>query len=547
MKYVIIDIPENSIELVQELGIDRIKCFVSDDVHQDIENIPIIPFNRLKEVIEGNIIIFSDSARQKEYDRKIKELGIKDYVYKSKYNKKKEYILFGAGTYGKIAYNQLGAENVYCFLDNHKSGSTFMGKKVISFSALPQSLEKHTIMVCSAEFSDEMEKQLQEAGINNYTFYTERLPQYFLYKTVKKMGYTEILANCKICQKKKIVIYGVNDLIEELICEIAFQNKMNNIIGIVECGKFLKRKSIMGIPCISLEQALQKAECFILNVPRKEDNIREILEQLDCKKEYSIVDLNNIAPFVSAYHHPELSKYKDIHKGKRAFIVGNGPSLRIEDLETLHKHGEICFAANKIYRIYNQTNWRADYLCLTDHDVIDDCGEELDKLKIEGEIFYGDCFHSHYVEENSDRQYIHLTYEEFYPNYPGFSDDITKQVYQGFTVTYDIPLQMAAYMGFKEIYLIGNDCTSVGEVTDKRNHFMPDYYKDGEAEKYKGRRTQTEKILKAFEKAELHSRKHGFRIYNATRGGALEVFERVNFDSLFQKGGNCWHGKLLED
>ena len=38
----------------------------------------------------------------------------------------------------------------------------------------------------------------------------------------------------------------------------------------------------------------------------------------------------------------------------------------------------------------------------------------------------------------------------------------------------------------------------------------------------------------AFEFAEEYSKEHGFRIYNATRGGALEAFERVDFDSLFK-------------
>ena len=37
----------------------------------------------------------------------------------------------------------------------------------------------------------------------------------------------------------------------------------------------------------------------------------------------------------------------------------------------------------------------------------------------------------------------------------------------------------------------------------------------------------------AYEAAEEFSRELGFRIYNATRGGKLEVFERVDFDSLF--------------
>ena len=36
----------------------------------------------------------------------------------------------------------------------------------------------------------------------------------------------------------------------------------------------------------------------------------------------------------------------------------------------------------------------------------------------------------------------------------------------------------------------------------------------------------------AYEYAEKYSREHGFRIYNATRGGHLEVFERVNLEVI---------------
>ena len=36
----------------------------------------------------------------------------------------------------------------------------------------------------------------------------------------------------------------------------------------------------------------------------------------------------------------------------------------------------------------------------------------------------------------------------------------------------------------------------------------------------------------AYEYADKYSREHGFRIYNATRGGFLEKFERVSLDEL---------------
>lgn len=69
------------------------------------------------------------------------------------------------------------------------------------------------------------------------------------------------------------------------------------------------------------------------------------------------------------------------------------------------------------------------------------------------------------------------------------------------------------------------------------NHFFEDYISDKSLINKINRQTDLDleraRMMKAYEKAEEYSRKHGFRIYNATRGGNLEVFERVCFDSLF--------------
>ena len=42
-------------------------------------------------------------------------------------------------------------------------------------------------------------------------------------------------------------------------------------------------------------------------------------------------------------------------------------------------------------------------------------------------------------------------------------------------------------------------------------------------------------VLKVFEIAEKVTKQRGVRILNATRGGNVEAFERVDFDSLFEK------------
>ena len=99
-------------------------------------------------------------------------------------------------------------------------------------------------------------------------------------------------------------------------------------------------------------------------------------------------------------------------------------------------------------------------------------------------------------------------------------------------------MQLASYLGAREICLLGVDNSYLKESTAEGNHFIKNYYTEEQKKKYKERYKvipfEADNALKAYEAAELYSRKHGFRIYNATRGGKLEVFERVAFDSLFE-------------
>ena len=88
-------------------------------------------------------------------------------------------------------------------------------------------------------------------------------------------------------------------------------------------------------------------------------------------------------------------------------------------------------------------------------------------------------------------------------------------------------------MGFSEIYLLGIDHDMRGNVGDDDSHFIKEYTHQSEKEKYNFRSGAFELATSAYEAAKIYSEKNGFRIYNATRGGNLNVFQRVNFDRLF--------------
>ena len=134
-------------------------------------------------------------------------------------------------------------------------------------------------------------------------------------------------------------------------------------------------------------------------------------------------------------------------------------------------------------------------------------GPEVDKI-----VFPLDVI-NHVYDESSDSE------EKF-----RFSNNAYATVYMGYTVTYSI-IQLAAYMGFKEIYLVGCDCNYHGR---KRNFI--DYGEQNIRDAVKTENGMTMSYLTAKRCAS----KYGIKIYNATRGGNLEVFERVNLDALFK-------------
>jgi hypothetical protein len=133
---------------------------------------------------------------------------------------------------------------------------------------------------------------------------------------------------------------------------------------------------------------------------------------------------------------------------------------------------------------------------------------------------------------NFDYEYLHYT------KMPRFSKNPLRCMYCGGTVTTKA-LQLAYYMGISEVYLTGIDFSfhvpskklpngmviSQGET----NHFHPDYRKEGEVWGLPDFELQE----RSYRLAKDIYEKDGRRILNATRGGRLEVFPKVDFELLF--------------
>ena len=228
--------------------------------------------------------------------------------------------------------------------------------------------------------------------------------------------------------------------------------------------------------------------------------------------------------------------YKNLHKGKRCFIIGNGPSLKPEDLDLLNN--EITFGTNRIYGIYGKTKWRPTYYCIQDFMLINDLISDIIVKTKESKIrfFPINNYRKHYKILNRQKniKYFYLNIKGFNPQLPRFSEDISKEVFEGQTITYTA-LQIAIYMGFKEIYLLGID-HSYSIVENKNgiieNKNTSDYFSGAPTEGVTKRPYNIDNTTLAYLSARNYAEKNGVKIYNTTRGGKLDIFERIDFCNI---------------
>lgn len=232
----------------------------------------------------------------------------------------------------------------------------------------------------------------------------------------------------------------------------------------------------------------------------------------------------------------KLVGFKDQHKGKRCFLIGNGPSLKVADLDRLK--GEISFAANKIYLAFDQTAWRPSYYLVVDELVGKQNFDAINNLQGFPKFFPTNAISVwNTVFDNSVYFRFRWVSPSKTPKPPGFSFDAMDKIFSGKSVVYSM-MQLAFYMGIRQMYLIGMDFDfKITSQKDSRclissgenNHFHPDYRKTGE----KWNEPFLEYQEKAFQLAHSTLSKAGGAIWNVTRGGKLTVFPRVDFDTLF--------------
>jgi hypothetical protein len=114
-----------------------------------------------------------------------------------------------------------------------------------------------------------------------------------------------------------------------------------------------------------------------------------------------------------------------------------------------------------------------------------------------------------------------------------FQQDLTQPICEGHTVTF-VAMQIAYYMGFKNIFLIGVDHNfkASGNPNEKQiligddpNHFDPQYFANSEWQL-----PDLEASELSYHLARFFFNRDGRKIYDSTIDGKLKIFPKVDFE-----------------
>jgi hypothetical protein len=216
---------------------------------------------------------------------------------------------------------------------------------------------------------------------------------------------------------------------------------------------------------------------------------------------------------------------RDTGRGKRAWIMGNGPSLGTMDLEPLRN--EVTFGLNRVYLLFEKMGFPTSYIVTVNQLVIE---QAIDEILDAGRPTFMSWHSRKYVADQSRPVFLPTSRAREFTHAPD------KAIWEGATVTY-AALQLAFHMGYDPVVLIGVDHSfttkgpahkAVTSAGDDPNHFDPRYF--GKGFRWQLPDLDTSEI--AYRMARQAYEAAGRTVLDATVGGKLEVFEKADYASL---------------
>lgn len=202
---------------------------------------------------------------------------------------------------------------------------------------------------------------------------------------------------------------------------------------------------------------------------------------------------------------------KGYHQGERCFIIASGPSAKNMDFSWLKNEITIC--VNQSYKLLD---FEPTYICISDENLWSLIKDTYAKMNSKIIACFGEPqrFIDDYKGMNLRIMFKNLGRDP-HPN-KKYTFDLTEGVYSSKNVVPTVAIPFAHWCEFKSVYLVGCDCTNNGYAYEGGHRQDKQYFDDYTMEYYK--------LISEFDSKTC--------IYNATCGGNLNYFHRVDFDAL---------------
>jgi hypothetical protein len=245
---------------------------------------------------------------------------------------------------------------------------------------------------------------------------------------------------------------------------------------------------------------------------------------------------------------PNIS-YKNIHQGQRCFIVCSGPSVKKQNLLSLKN--EITFFVSSGFLHPDYSFIQPNYHCAVDilltpkltREKYAEWFQQMDSKIGTAQLFLSAADESFIIQNDLFRSrrlnYVHMGLKW---------DSARKEIYdisQKIPTVQSVPIMaimIAMYMGCGPIYLLGGELDEIWRGEFK--HFYPNEImrndlavnEDGKSttpliEMFKINYT----LWQQFDILRSIAEENNIKIFNATQGGALDIYRRAKFENLFDE------------
>lgn len=239
--------------------------------------------------------------------------------------------------------------------------------------------------------------------------------------------------------------------------------------------------------------------------------------------------------------------FRNKHIGHRCFIIGNGLSLKKQDLSFLSN--EITFAVNAFYKHPIVEKWEPKYYSFSDPVLFDGStavGIFFQNLrqKIHSSKFLVPINAKNLIENQKslpEENTYYVTFRGWLGEGFNCNIDLTKSI-PGVTNVIQLCIIWAMYMGCSPIYLLGLDHDWLSHRSMDRHFYsettIDNYSKaDEDLNKiyYKHILKSILELWRGYETILKIASNKNISIINATKGGFLDVFERGDYESIFKE------------